>query len=44
MERVRIVDPFSEAEENEQQAKQTIVGLQDHLRRLLEEGFKIVVE
>jgi hypothetical protein len=44
MERVRIADFFSGAVENEEQVKQAVARLQDHLLKLLDEGVKIVVE
>lgn len=44
MERVRIADFFSGAVESEEQVKQAVARLQDHLLKLLDEGVKIVVE
>jgi hypothetical protein len=44
MERVRIAEFFSGAVENEEQVKQAVARLQDHLLKLLDEGVKIVVE
>jgi len=42
--RVRIVEFFSESVETEVQVKQSVSRLQDHLLKLLDEGFKIVLE
>jgi hypothetical protein len=44
MERVRIAEFFSGTVENEEQVKQAIARLQDHLLKLLDEGVRIVVE
>jgi ferritin len=41
---VRIAEFFSDAMETEEQVKQAIARLQDHLLKLLDEGVKIVVE
>jgi hypothetical protein len=44
VQRVRIAEFFSDAMETEEQVKQTIARLQDHLLKLLDEGVKIIVE
>jgi hypothetical protein len=44
IQRVRIAEFFSDAMETEEQVKQAVARLQDHLLKLLDEGVKIVVE
>ena len=44
IERVRVADFFSGSMESEDQVKQAVARLQDHLLKLLDEGVKIVVE
>jgi len=44
VQRVRIADFFNDAMDDEDQVKQAIARLQDHLLKLLDEGVKIVVE
>ena len=42
--RVRVSEFFADAVENEDQVKQAVARLQDHLLKLLDEGVKIVLE
>jgi hypothetical protein len=42
--RVRVSEFFGGAMENEEQVRQAVAKLQDHLLKLLDEGVKIVVE
>ena len=42
--RVRVADFFTGAVEDEEQVRQAVARLQDHLLKLLSEGVKIVVE
>jgi hypothetical protein len=44
VQRVRVSEFFGGAMENEEQVKQAVARLQDHLLKLLDEGVKIVVE
>ena len=44
VQRVRVSEFFGGAIENEDQVKQALARLQDHLLKLLDEGVKIVVE
>jgi hypothetical protein len=42
--RVRVADFFAGAVENEEQVRQAVTRLQDHLLKLLGEGVKVVIE
>ena len=44
LKRVRVAEFFAGAVENEEQVKQAVGRLQDHLLKLLSEGVKIVLE
>ena len=44
VERVRITEFFSGSMDSEDQVKQAVARLQDHLLKLSDEGVKIVVE